>query len=690
MFRFTRAYSVASLIGILLVAIALGAFYRHTAVAAMIRHQTEANVALSRTFANSLWPRHRDFIRGASRLRPEALPLHPDIAALRRDVLDKIQGLRVVKIKIYDAQGLTVFSTEAQQIGEHKGDNAGFRAALRGETASEFVYRDHFSAVDQLVEHRHLLSSYIPIREKEDAAVEAVFEVYSDVTPLMQEIRRTGFTVFGVVLGLMLLLYLFLLALVRRAERKLAELESAERKAQQERVWHLAYHDPLTGLANRALFIDRLNQAMGRARRENRLLGIVYIDMDRFKVINDSLGHHAGDAVLIETAKRIRGVLREVDTPCRIGGDEFVVILEGMNRAEEAGEVAERLLEALVAPMQVEGREFVVSASLGIAVYPGPSQRPERLLEDADAAMRKAKNTGRNRYAFYSADMDASASEELDFEMQLRRAVENNELVVLYQPRFRNNGQVVAVEALLRWNHPTLGMIPPGRFVPVLEDTGLIVQVGAWVLLRACTHCVEWRRTHPALRVSVNVSARQFRSESFVETVRETLRSTGLPAEALELEITESMLVDDTREAAAVLEALKALGVILLIDDFGTGYSSLAYLRHFPIDYLKIDRSFIDEIESNQDDRAITGAIAALAKNLRLRVVAEGIENEAQARFVKMIGCDEMQGYLFSEPLSPPLLAQFLAACASVHAPTADEADRARGAPPHSLNFAPD
>jgi diguanylate cyclase (GGDEF)-like protein len=653
MFRFTRTYSIASFLGIALVTIALGMFYRTVAVQALIEHESQANAALTQSLSNSLWPKYADFIARARAIPVPELAQQPEIASLHDDVLQKIRGLHVVKLKIYGLSGLTVYSTEPKQIGENKAGNIGFQKAKAGQTESDLVFRDHFSATEQVIENRNLLSSYIPVRRTPNGPIEGVFEIYSDVTPLVADIERTQYTVLSGVIFLLFLLYLFLLMIVRRADRIIRSHENAERRAQAEQMHYMAYHDPLTGLPNRSLFKDRFQHAVTIANRTQKSLGVMFIDVDRFKAINDSMGHESGDAVLIEAAKRIRTCLRASDTACRIGGDEFTVILERLPSNEHAAQVANRLIQKFSEPMQVGSREIVVTASIGIAVYPGATQDIQRLLRDADAAMHAAKESGRNSYAFYTQEMETRAQESLEYELGLRQALQNREFLVYYQPRVNTaTGTVTGAEALLRWQHPRRGLVMPDNFIPLLEDTGLVIPVGEWILQQACLQGRRWQDAgHESFGVSVNLSMKQFRAGTLISSVRNALEESGLPPRSLELEITETVLVDDAEQALDLMRELKQIGVTLSIDDFGTGYSSLNYLRRFPIDLLKIDGSFIRDVTRNRGDAAITTTIAVMAKSLRLGILAEGVETREQARFLKTIGCHDMQGFLFGGPV---------------------------------------
>jgi diguanylate cyclase (GGDEF)-like protein/PAS domain S-box-containing protein len=424
------------------------------------------------------------------------------------------------------------------------------------------------------------------------------------------------------------------------------------RQRVEERLSHVAQFDAITGLPNRTLFHDRLLQAMARARRRKSALALIFLDLDGFKEINDTLGHKAGDRLLRAVGARLKHSLREGDTVARLGGDEFTVILEDLHDRDEASTVAHKVLGALAKPLTLEKQEFAVTASAGLTVYPEDSRSIETLLKNADTAMYYAKDKGKNNLQSYTPQMTTLKRERVTLENQLRRALEGDELFLEYQPQVDlQSGIIVGVEALARWQHPELGIVPPGRFIPLAEKSGLIVPIGRWALMTACAQGVAWQKMAPPLRIGVNVSARQFRGDLF-QTVAAALAASGLDAQWLELELTESLLMEDPETARATLLKLKGLGVNIAIDDFGSGYSSLSYLRHFPIDRLKIDQTFIRDLATSPDDAAIARAIIALGHNMNIRVVAEGVETAGQLEFLRDNGCDVMQGFYFSEPVS--------------------------------------
>lgn len=426
-----------------------------------------------------------------------------------------------------------------------------------------------------------------------------------------------------------------------------------QRKRAEARLNFLAHYDGLTGLPNRSLLTDRLTQTIIEAARHKRLVGVVCLDIDRFKNINDSLGHEIGDQLLKSVAERLTGTLRKGDTVARLSGDEYAVVLADMAQSDDAARLARKLVNIFAEPFHVCGSEIYVTVSLGVALFPNDDREASALLGNADIAMYRAKQAGGNCYQFYSVDMTTRASEALSLENDLRRAVERNELVLHYQPLVdATTAQVVAVEALVRWMHPKRGMIPPMQFIPLAEESGLIVPIGEWVLRSACRQCKRWRMNgHPKLRVAVNLSARQFAQDGLDGLVIGVLREVELEASALELELTESMIMHSSQEALAVMQRLADYGVTFSIDDFGTGYSNLSYLKRFPVDILKVDRSFVKDIPHNTDDTAIADAIITMAHSLGMHVVAEGVENEQQSSFLRTHGCDTMQGFYFSKPL---------------------------------------
>jgi len=474
---------------------------------------------------------------------------------------------------------------------------------------------------------------------------------------------RSGLLTTGAALVLALLLALgFSLLINRWLARRFAQYH-ADIEASNDRLRVWAESDPLTQLPNRTLLRSRLDGAILDARREDCKLALLFIDLDRFKNINDSLGHAIGDNLLIEVARRLSGAVRSSDTVSRLGGDEFVVLIENLTQAEQAAQVAGNLLQATSGQYDIAGHELAITLSIGIALYPSDGSDSETLLKNADAAMYHAKALGRNNYQFFTAAMNARVREHLEVENRLRQALSRSELTLHYQPQFDlASGALVGCEALMRWYSPILGQVSPDKFIGVAEDSGLILQLGEWALFEACRQVMAWEEQGlPGLSVAVNVSAVQFRHADLPAQVQAALQQSGLPAERLELELTESVLAENREQVRITLDRLKQLGVRLAMDDFGTGYSSLSYLKHFKLDTLKIDRAFISDLPGCDDHAALAVAIIGMAEALGMTCIAEGIENEEQHAFLRRHGCAVGQGFLFSRPLSAPDMAALLA-----------------------------
>mgnify|MGYP000559903350 CR=1 FL=1 len=464
----------------------------------------------------------------------------------------------------------------------------------------------------------------------------------------------SGVLVLAVVLAM---LVRYALTSARQIDDQLEALHASQRElsSSEQRFRQLSLHDSLTGLSNRLRLHQFLDEHLGRA--SPTPLTVLSLDLDRFKPINDSLGHAAGDRMLKDMAARLLECVAEDDTVARMGGDEFTLLLQpGATQQAaltRAIHVAEQILASLVKPFVLEGREFFVTASIGIALSPQDGNELSQLMKNADTAMYHAKERGKNNFQFYQADMNASALERLELESDLRHALEQEEFTLYYQPQFSGDGKrLTGAEALLRWRHPRRGLVPPGDFIPVIEELGLVVEVGEWVLKEACQQLREWHKAKVRVpKVSVNISARQFSDGQLAMRIANILQETGLPPACLELELTESILMREVSEAMLILDGLKRLGLSIAVDDFGTGYSSLNYLKQFPIDVLKIDRTFVDGLPSGEQDAQIARAIIAMAHSLNLAVIAEGVETHEQLEFLREHGCDEVQGYLFGRPM---------------------------------------
>lgn len=440
--------------------------------------------------------------------------------------------------------------------------------------------------------------------------------------------------------------------------RKLAEQVQAAKIE----LDHLAHHDVLTGLPNRILLHDRLDQAIALTRRSGKQLAVLFMDLDRFKHINDSLGHGVGDQLLQSVGQRLLACVRQSDTISRQGGDEFVALIPDIDHAEDAALAAQKMLAAIALPHRIEQHDLHIGASVGISIYPDDGQDAETLIKHADTAMFHAKDKGRNTYAFFEREMTARAIARQSIEASLRLALERQEFVLHYQPKINlHSGTIVGIEALVRWQHPQRGLLEPAQFVPIAEDSGLILRIGRWVLREACRQAQAWQDAGlPPITIAVNTSALEFRAKDFLVNLRGILEETRLQPRYLELELTESVLMRDASATDSVLHALSALGIQLAVDDFGTGYSSLSYLRQFPINALKIDRSFVNNMTRNANDASLVSAVISMGKSLKQRVIAEGVETAEQVAFLLGQHCDEGQGYFFSHPVGAEALAALL------------------------------
>jgi diguanylate cyclase (GGDEF)-like protein len=690
MFRLLRYFSITSFVSIVVTAAILGTLYREFAIRSLIETGEAGNKELTRVLANALWPTLAPYLATATTLPPERLGEHASSSGLSPALAELLRGLSVVKVKIYDRKGMTVFSTEARQIGEDKGGNGGVLAAHAGQVVSDLSHRDTFSAYEGVIEDRDLLSSYVPVRRAPRGEVEAVIEVYEDVTPLFATIERTQRTVTLGVAAVLFLLYGVLYVIVRhadkvirrqyrerqeaeealrqaqqtlerRVEERTADLaranagllaEIAERKQAERRIAHMAQTDALTGLPNRTLLTDRIGQAIANAHRRGGTMAVLFLDLDRFKNVNDSLGHAVGDLLLKAVAARLAACLRDGDTVGRLGGDEFIISLPEVADATEVAGVAARILGELARPFRVAAHELHTDCSVGVALYPADGDTPELLLRNADTAMYQAKESGRANCQFFSEQMTERVRRRLATETSLRRAIEQSEFTLHYQPLLDlADGRLRGAEALVRWPRPGQGLVSPAEFIPIAEDTGLIVALSEWVLREACSQARAWQEQHPGFRIAVNLSARQFRQKDLARTIERILADTGLPPALLELELTEGVLMQHAESTVHTLARLKEIGVRLAIDDFGTGYSSLSYLKRFPIHTLKIDRSFVRDLHTDPDDAAIVTAIIAMAHSLNLKVTAEGVETVEQATFLRSLACDLVQGYYYGRPM---------------------------------------
>lgn len=684
MFNLSRYFSTLSFILIVLAAGLLGLLYRHISIQQMTALAEDRNVAMAQIFENALGPDLSALIGNSAGRDAELLRSAVTTQALRAKTVALMHGTAVIKVKVYNRLGITVFSTEMSQIGESKLGNAGFKGAIGGVVSSELTHRDSIDSFEGVRSEVDVLSSYIPI-SGEGKAVDGVFELYQDVSPFMAALHRALSWITAGLISVLAALYLMQFLLVRRAQGILREQEGkikaardtleiqvaarteelkranqqlvgevSERRQAESRLNYLAYHDPLTGLSNRRRFIQRMEESLIEAGKRQQRLAVLFIDLDQFKQVNDSLGHTVGDELLISVAARLSEHVRLIDMLSRLGGDEFICLMEAAGNDHEVANLAEEIVAAFDEPFRIGEHELFLSASVGISLFPADGLTVVDLMRNADSAMYRAKAIGRGRYHFYTPEMTSAAQEKIRMENLLRRALENGELAVHLQPQVdAESGKLVGAEALVRWFSPELGTVPPARFIPLAEESGIIIKLGHWVLRESCRQVMQWRLSGFDLpQLSVNLSVKQLERPEFIDTLDDILCETGIDPASLKLEITESVVMA-VGNAFNLLDRLRNMGITLSLDDFGTGYSSLSYLKMLPVQQLKIDQSFVFGIGINQGDEAIIRSVMALAESLGFEVVAEGVESEAQAAFLRALGCQKLQGFLHGRAVAP-------------------------------------
>lgn len=641
------------MLGLVMVTGILGYLYREQEIGNLITLATSKNEALAQVFSNENWPEISPYFADAQVLDNRELRQHTGSRQFDKVIRTKINKLGIHRVSVLALNGKTIFSTNPRQLGVSQNTNPQYQQARQGIAASRLVHRELVTSLEEIKLDRHLVISYLPVRQPGDMKVEAVLEIHLDVTHFVQRINdNISLAYFTIVLLLILLIAVFFV-LANRAETVIKNLMITI--SQQEKfIEHQGYHDMLTGLPNRILFRERLESAMQVCQSQELLLAVLFIDLDHFQKVNDALGHAVGDRVLLEVSGRLKACVRSGDTVARIGGDEFVLILEGITVLDEAEEVARQIVTTVSEPIVMEDKEFFITPSIGIALYPFDDDDVNSLLKKANSAMYKAKNAGRNTFRYFAESARRQLASRFSIENALRRALERDEFKLHYQPVVQAiTGKILAVEALLRWQSADVGVISPMEFIPMLEETGLIIPVGQWVLEHACQQNVLWQqRGIRDLKINVNMSAKQLLHKNLMKQVNEALDNSGLRPHLLDLEITESLLIDDFSNTIQILDLLNETGISLSVDDFGTGYSSLSYLKRMPVDTLKIDQSFVRDITVNIDDAAIVEAICALSKSLRFKVTAEGVENAQQLEYLRRVGVTAVQGYMFSRPMS--------------------------------------
>lgn len=650
MFPLLRYFSLTSLVVMAIATASLWELYSRTSVENLLAAEESRNVALATVLANSLWDEAIPLVKQAEQ-NPQALREHPSMTSLQEAVKAQIESQTIIKVKMYTLSGITIFSTDPAQIGNDKSGASGFRRAREGEVVSELVHKDSIYSLEGVLSKRDLITSYVPVLDTKGHIL-GVLELYSDITEYLEREKTTQWVLAAGLFAVFITLYVLLFVVVFRADR-IMKAQEAERLVHQNEIAHRANHDNLTNLPNRTMMKEHLSLILPRSQRNETLVAVMFLDLDGFKSVNDNLGHHIGDLLLQKVAERLNIEVRASDMVCRLGGDEFTVVLDDIKNIEEVVICAERIVRSLAEPYVLEGAEVSVTTSMGISAYPLDSEELDNILNHADAAMYAAKEEGKNQFRLYDISLDKRNAKKMQLHADLRHALEKDQFEIYYQPKINfQTGHIDGVEALLRWNHPEMGVLLPGVFLPLLKGSDLIRSVGNWVMEEACQQNKIWQDSGlRTIGMAINVSSRQFLDRTFSKRVQGAILRSGIAAKHLQLEVTEEVLLKDEKNALRILQGLKETGVRIAIDNFGTGCSSLTSLRNFPVDTIKIARPFVETMLTDRGNAAIVTAVLALAHGMKLRIVAEGVENEAQYAYLHALRCDEMQGFLFSRPL---------------------------------------
>ncbi len=663
MFKLLRYYSIASFFAFFVMAIVVGLVYDRIGTRDVILDKEGENIISAQTLSRHLSSEISQLLFISPGLSTDEFIASPEMESLNEAVRYEIADTKIATIKVYDPSGRVIYSTESNQIGEDESANIGFLSAQSGEPSSKLVYKDTFSVLENEIQNVDVVETYIPIfRNDSSGELEYVFEIYSDVTSMMESMGETkrqvllgGATVIGA-------LYIVLLIIVRRADRVIRkqhdQSESIKTKLQYD-----AFHDELTDLPNRSLIVDRIGQAIIRGKRNPEYqFAVLFIDLDRFKNVNDSLGHSMGDEILISIAKRLSESVRAIGTVARFSADEFIVLLDD---GKNAYNVSNRILKTLGQPIATGSTQVTVTGSMGVVLKSENYSSPEEVIRDADIAMYRAKALGNNRFEVFNTDMLSTARERLKTETDMRLGIEGKQFRVFYQPIVDlNTEDVIGFEALVRWEHPEKGLLAPNKFLPIARDTGIIIDIGKLVIDEAVQQLDSWKskyRKAKDLSVSINLSAKQLMDPALIKYVNTILKKSLVDPKYLKFEITEDAFMQDMKASFEVITRLRNMNIEIQLDDFGTGYSSLSVIHELPINAFKIDQSFIKRIGDNRENTSFVRILTLLANELNLITIAEGIERIDQLEFLKKLGCTLGQGYYFSKPLSSLKTEEYIA-----------------------------
>lgn len=661
MYKFTRNFFIIGLLSTVSAASLLGYVYQKSTLAHLKTLMEKENADLTHHFINTHWKVLSPWLTELQTLKTFELVQHEAIKDFGIEIRSDYNGLDILNVKVYALNGNTIFSTEQRQFGMANDADPDFKRARSGQTITRLKHRDVVNSLDSMLLDRSTLTSLTPVLAQGAGAVEAVMEMQVDISDIMADYENNKTRAFVFITIVLLSILFALFAVVRKAGILLVKHED-EIRQQLQKIEHQEYHDFLTDLPNRDLFYRQLQKGMKDVEKNEKLLAVLYLELGRFKKVNDTLGFFVGDRLLLEASMRLKQCVGNNDVVSRMGGYDFVIMLKSVSDIDEVEQVTEVIIKEISAQFEIEGYDLYLSPSIGISIHPFVDDDADGMIKKANAAMYKAKNSGRNNYLFYSPTISQKASSRFSLETSLRNALEREEFELHYQPVvLTKTGKIFAVEALIRWRSPELGLVPPNDFIPMLEDTGLIVPVGRWVLETACKQGVKWHKQGITdLKVNVNVSAVQFLKREITRQVSDALALSGIKPHLLDLEITESLLIDNINDTIETLEILNDYGVSVSVDDFGTGYSSLEYLKRLPVDTLKIDRSFISDVVDSVDDAAIVNAICAMARSMRFKTIAEGIETPEQLNYLRELDVTGIQGYLFCRPLPAAELDDFL------------------------------